>query len=243
MKKTIGVIIQARMGSTRLPGKVLKKVAEKPLLLHMIERVKKSKSVDKIVVATSVLEKDDVIESFCQENNIDCFRGSESDVLQRYYECANFYKLDVIVRLTADCPLIDFFMIDKCLEEFNANPELSYYANTCPIELSTHPNGSDVEVFSFEALEKANALESSLAGREHVTHYMCREKKIFKTDILKNPQDWSGYRYTVDNQEDFDVISFLLNEINKKNLNGTTHEIVNLLDENPDIRMLNKKYT
>ena len=107
----IGAIIQARMGSTRLPGKVLKNVGEKPLLLYMIERVRKSKKLDKVIVATSILEKDNVIEDFCKENNIDYFRGSESDVLQRYYECAKSYSLDIIVRLTADCPLIDFFMI------------------------------------------------------------------------------------------------------------------------------------
>ena len=239
----IGAIIQARMGSTRLPGKVLKNIGEKPLLLHMIERVRKSKKLDKIIVATSILEKDNVIEDFCKENNIDYFRGSESDVLQRYYECAKSYSLDIVVRLTADCPLIDFFMIDKCLEDFNANPELSYYANTCPTNLSTYPNGSDIEIFSFNALEKANALENSLEGREHVTHYMCREKEVFKTGMLKNSQDWSKYRYTIDNREDFEVISFLFDEINKKKIDGTTQEIVKILDEHPDIRALNKIYT
>ena len=239
----IGAIIQARMGSTRLPGKVLKNIGEKPLLLHMIERVRKSKKLDKIIIATSVLEKDNVIEDFCKENNIDYFRGSESDVLQRYYECAKSYSLDIVVRLTADCPLIDFFMIDKCLEDFNANPELSYYANTCPTNLSTYPNGSDIEIFSFNALEKANALENSLEGREHVTHYMCREKEVFKTGMLKNSQDWSKYRYTIDNREDFEVISFLFDEINKKKIDGTTQEIVKILDEHPDIRALNKIYT
>lgn len=239
----IGAIIQARMGSTRLPGKVLKNVGEKPLLLHMIERVRKSKKLDKVIVATSILEKDNVIEDFCKENNIDYFRGSESDVLQRYYECAKSYSLDVVVRLTADCPLIDFFMIDKCLENFNEDPELSYYANTCPANLSTYPNGSDIEIFSFNALEKANALENSTEGREHVTHYMCREKEIFKTGMLKNSQDWSRYRYTVDNHEDFEVVSFLFDEINKKKIDGTTQEIVKILDEHSDIRALNKIYT
>ena len=239
----IGAIIQARMGSTRLPGKVLKSVGEKPLLLHMVERVRKSKKLDKVIVATSVLEKDNVIEDFCKENNIDYFRGSESDVLQRYYECAKSYSLDIVVRLTADCPLIDFFMIDKCIENFNANSELSYYANTCPTNLSMYPNGSDIEIFSFNALEKANTLENSLEGREHVTHYMCQEKETFKTDMLKNSQDWSGYRYTVDHHEDFEVISFLFDEINKKKIDGTTLEIVKILDEHPDIKALNKIYT
>lgn len=239
----IGAIIQARMGSTRLPGKVLKNIGEKPLLLHMIERVRKSKKLDKVIIATSVLEKDNVIEDFCKKNNIDYFRGSESDVLQRYYECAKSYSLDIVVRLTADCPLIDFFMIDKCLEDFNANPELSYYANTCPTNLSMYPNGSDIEIFSFNALEKANTLENSLEGREHVTHYMCQEKEVFKTGMLKNSQDWSKYRYTIDNREDFEVISFLFDEINKKKIDGTTQEIVKILDEHPDIRALNKIYT
>jgi spore coat polysaccharide biosynthesis protein SpsF len=230
------------MGSTRLPGKVLKNVGEKPLLLHMIERVRKSKKLDKVIVATSILEKDNIIEDFCKENNIDYFRGSESDVLQRYYECAKSYSLDIVVRLTADCPLIDFFMIDKCLENFNENSELSYYANTCPTNLSTYPNGSDIEVFSFNALEKANALENSLEGREHVTHYMCREKEIFKTGMLKNSQDWSGYRYTVDNHEDFEVVSFIFDELNKRKIDGTTREIIEILNEHPNIRVLNKKY-
>ena len=243
MEKIIGAIIQARMGSTRLPGKVLKNIGEKPVLFRMIERIRKSKKLHKIIVATSTLERDNIIENFCIENGVDCFRGSETDVLQRYYECAKKNDLDTIVRLTADCPLIDFSMIDKCLEEFYAKPEVSYYANTCPINLSTYPNGSDIEIFSFVALEKANALESSLEGREHVTHFMCREKNLFKTDMLKNSQDWSGYRYTLDNHEDFEVISFLFDEIDKKKLEGSTQEIVKILDENPNIRALNKKYT
>ena len=148
-------IIQARMGSTRLPGKVLMGVNGRTLLAYQLDRISKSKKLNKVVIATSTLEKDDVIEAFCKDYGVDCYRGSENDVMSRYYECAKKYNPDTVVRMTADCPLIDPEIIDKVVQKFKDN-NVDYCANTVPPETSKFPDGSDIEVFSMKALERAN---------------------------------------------------------------------------------------
>jgi len=148
-------IIQARMGSTRLPGKVLMEVNDRPLLAYQLDRISKSKKLDKVVIATSVLEKDDAIESFCVDYGIDYYRGSENDVMSRYYDCAKKYNSDIVVRMTADCPLIDPKIIDKVVQKFE-DDNVDYCGNTVPPETSRFPDGSDIEVFSMKALEQAN---------------------------------------------------------------------------------------
>jgi spore coat polysaccharide biosynthesis protein SpsF len=238
----VGAIIQARMGSTRLPGKVLKEVDGEALLGYMVNRVRQSKLVDSIIIATSTLERDEVIEDFCIKHSIDYFKGSESDVLQRYYDCASLYNLDVVVRLTADCPLVDPSIIDECVDHFLKNDEIDYFANAYPTSQSKYPDGSDVEVFSFDTLEKANEIEDSLTGREHVTPCICQNKDTFLTGILNNIEDWSEYRYTVDHPEDFEIVSFLIKKIKSDKIKGTTSEIVGILDRNPDVREKNKKF-
>jgi len=232
-----GAIIQARMGSTRLPGKVLREVNEKPLLLHMIERISRSRLLDSIIIATSSLTKDDIIEKFCFKNDILLFRGSEENVLERYYECAKNNELDVIVRLTADCPLIDPNIIDACIEGFNKDTHVGYFSNTCPIEKSKYPNGSDVEVFSFNVLEESYKFEKSDKSREHVTSFM---PENFNSKILSSKNNWSSYRYTVDYPEDFEVVDFLIKEIKNQSIFGTTEEIISIIDSNPEIRKKNK---
>jgi spore coat polysaccharide biosynthesis protein SpsF len=238
----IVAIIQARMGSTRLPGKVLMEVNGKPLLETMLSRVAKSKLINKIIIATSTLPKDNQIDEFCINNGYECFRGSENDVLSRYYECSKKYNADVIVRLTADCPLIDSEIIDKAINYY-LEKNVDYTANTVPPKKSTFPDGSDVEVFSMSALEKANTNVKDLKDREHVTFYFWKYNNVFKTGQIIQKEDWSKYRITVDYPEDFEVISFLFKEIKKRGIRGTTKEIVDILDENPNIFNKNAMYT
>jgi len=238
----IGVIIQARMGSSRLPGKVLKKLGDRSLLDFQIDRIKEAKTIDFIIVATTMERSDDDIELFCNEKGINCFRGSETDVLSRYYECAKVNNIDTIVRLTADCPLIDPNVIDMVVDlYFTSN--VDYASNTVPPETSLWPDGSDVEVFSFDALKKAYIESNSNEDREHVTFFFWKNKKNgFKTAQLCNSSDWSKYRFTVDYIEDYEVLKLIYNEIRAKGLFGNIDEIVSVLIENPEIRKINEQY-
>ncbi|MCP3930799.1 MAG: NTP transferase domain-containing protein, partial [Bacteroidetes bacterium] len=144
------VIIQARMNSSRLAGKVLKQINGLPMLYYMLQRVGKATKVDRVILATSNKRSDDVIADFCESQDVQCFRGQLDDVLDRYYQAAKFSKSDHIVRLTADCPIIDPSVIDKMIEVYKKG-NYDYIANTCPPEGITYPEGMDVEIFSFKA--------------------------------------------------------------------------------------------
>jgi len=233
-------IIQARMGSTRLPGKVLKIIDGRPMLSYLLDRVLKSTKIDKVIIATSILEIDNPIEDYCKEYGVDCFRGSENDVLSRYYECAKQYNADVIVRLTGDCPLADPHVIDNVIKMFECN-NVDYCANTVPVDTSTFPDGSDVEVFSMIALEKAFFEVEDPHSREHVTF------QFWQTDNYKSKQfvannDYSKYRITVDYPEDFEVISFILTELKTRESFGFLDEIIEILDGNETIKNKNGQY-
>ena len=237
----IVAIIQARMGSTRLPGKVMKEVDRVPLLKYQLDRVKMSDRLDKVVIATTNSNKDDIIVDFCRKNGIEYFRGSEDDVLGRFYKCAKEYKADIIVRLTADCPLSDPKVIDDTIELF-ISEKADYTANTAPPETRKYPDGSDVEVFGMEALERANAECKDLSDREHVTFYFWRYDNGFKTCQLGGDRDFSNYRLTVDYPEDVEVIDFIIKELKKKNTFGHLKEIIDILEANPEVKVKNSRY-
>lgn len=237
----IAAIIQARMGSSRLPGKVLKEVNGKPLLKYQIERVRTSKLLDKIIVATSILPKDDAIAGFCERNNIDCFRGGVNDVLCRYYECAKKYQADIIVRLTADCPLSDPIVIDRVISLFQKE-KADYAANTAPPETSTFPDGSDVEVFSMHALERAFIECKDPHDREHVTFHFWRYNNDFKVVQMSQDVDWSRYRFTVDYPEDFDVVEYIFKELEKRGSFGYLAEIIDIIGADPEMKAKNAEH-
>lgn len=238
----IVAIIQARMSSTRLPGKVLKKVQGTPLLKFQVDRIKKSSLLNEIVVATSLRVEDCVIEEFCYDNEIECFRGSEDDVLERYYKCAQKYDADTIVRLTADCPLSDPKVIDDAIRLFTYE-QADYAANTVPPESSKFPDGSDVEVFTMEALSRAFREAKDSHDREHVTFYFWKYNNGFKTVQLDYVRDYSKYRFTVDYPEDFKVVEFVIKELKNRNSFGHLEEIIEILDSNPEIKVKNSHYT
>jgi len=235
-------IIQARMGSSRLPKKALMDIDGTPSLKFMIDRVKKSKLIDKIIVATTNKEEDNKIVSFCNNNDFFCHRGSEDDVLDRYYQTAKEYKAKTVVRLTSDCPLIDPYLIDDTINLFKQK-KVDYAANTVPPEIKKYPDGSDVEVFSFKNLNRAWIEAKDVKDREHVTFYFWKRNKDFTTAILDNKYDWGKYRITVDYIEDIDLVQEIVRILKYQKKFGTTKEIVEILESNPELLKINSMHS
>lgn len=234
-------IIQARMGSTRLPGKILKKVLDKPLLEYQIERVKRAALIDEIVIATTTNESDQPIIDFCNKHSILFYRGSEDDVLSRYYEAAKEYKAEIVVRLTSDCPIIDPVVIDKVIEYYIDNhDEYNYVSNTLK---RTFPRGYDTEVFSFETLENAYINADSEAEKEHVTPYINQRPALFSIGQVLQKIDDSDFRLTVDTTEDFILIEKIITSLYINNTNFDNYDVVNLLNENKEWLKINSEIT
>lgn len=233
--------IQARLGSTRLPGKVLLEANGITILHHMIKRVKLSKLVDEIVIITTSQVKDDRIIEFCNDHNILTFRGSENDVLDRYKKANDEFKASTIVRLTSDCPLIDPEVIDNCIKIFQEN-DFDYVSNTTPPDQRNYPDGSDVEVFSNEVLQKAWKEESSKSRREHVTFQFYEEINSYKHFLLKNTLDWKKYRLTLDFPEDYELILLIIKHFNMPANQPSLAEIISFLDNHPEAFKLNSNY-
>lgn len=223
-------IIQARMGSTRLPGKILKEVNGHPLLFYQLERLKGSKLIDEIVIATTTKEQDNEIVTFCEQYGVSYYRGSETDVLSRYFNAAVKFNADTIVRLTSDCPIIDVEVVDKTIQYFLELDHCDYVSNTLE---RTYPRGLDTEVFTYMALEKAYKEAFLDRDREHVTPYIYTNQDLFAVGFLKNKIDYSNYRLTVDTEEDFELIKLIINALFKRNPNFTLIDIVTLMENNP----------
>jgi len=199
------------MSSTRLPGKVLMKVNGNSLLNIHVKRVSKSKLVKKHIIAISNNPSDDILEKYCIENNLNYFRGSEENVLDRFYQIVNKENPDIVVRLTADCPLIDSVIIDKCISLFLSD-NVDYLSNTLSLSF---PDGLDVEVIAANALKKTWSCAELKSDLEHVTPYIYKNSnfkggKIFKAINFENENDTSNYRITVDEFDDFLLIEKLI---------------------------------
>lgn len=233
-------IIQARMGSKRLPGKVMKKIIGIPVLIHDLERIGRMKTIDKIVVATTLLSEDDVIVNTVKNysENIGIYRGSENNVLNRYYKAAKEFKADVIVRITSDCPLIDPNISDLVVEKYS-DGRCDYCSNNL---LKTYPHGLDTEVFSFEALEKAEKESKDSYEKEHVTLYIINNPDKFRLLNVKNDKNLRDLRWTLDYPEDLTLIKEIYNKLYHQNGFFWMHDILKLLENEPDLVEINKKY-
>jgi len=229
-------IIQARIGSTRLPNKVMKKIKGKSILFYVVNRVKKSYLINKLVIATTTKNQDGVIVEEARKLNVDFFRGSENDVLGRYYNAAKKYNADVIVRITSDCPLIDPIIVDNIIKKHIEN-KADYTAN---IINRTFPRGLDTEVFNFNVLEKTNELAREKYHKEHVTTYILENPERFKLqnikadDTIKRPD----IRITVDTEEDFELISKIIEHF--KNIEFGIKDVIHFLNEKPQLLEINK---
>jgi len=201
----IGAIIQARMGSTRLPGKVLMDLGGKPVLRHVIDRVKLVPEIERIVVATSREQKDDAIAAKCREWGVRVYRGDETDVLDRYFKAAALHLLTVVVRITADCPLLDPTVVSRVIQEFQA-AGCEYASNVHP---PSYPDGLDCEVMSIAALQTAWDEAGSKFDREHVTPYLWHAPGRFGAVNVSSTGDTSSLRWTLDTPADLDLIRAL----------------------------------
>lgn len=232
----IVAIIQARMGSTRLPGKVLKEVLSRPLLSYQIERMKKAQNIDELVIATTPNGNESIIE-LCHKENITYFIGSEKDVLERYYLAAKKSQADIIVRMTSDCPLIDPVIVDKVIDMYLQN-DFDYVSNT---QLRTFPRGMDTEVFSFEALEKAYYEAELEYEHEHVTPHLYLNAEKFKIGHYTQKYDSNEIRLTVDTLEDFTLIKLILEKLYPEKPDFLLADILEVLKQHPSWLEINKE--
>lgn len=235
--KTV-IINQARMTSTRLPGKVLKTVMGKPLLEYQIERLKRVKGADELVVATTVNASDEPIVELCRKLGVPYYRGSEEDVLSRYYGAAVEHRADTIVRVTSDCPLIDPAVIDLVIQAYAQDAgSYDYVSNTLK---RTYPRGMDTEVFSFSALKEAFSCAVLPGEREHVTLYIYKNPQKFRLHNVKYVRDESRHRWTVDTAEDFQLIEIMLSEIYPRNPLFTLEDCLKLVQDRPELIEINR---
>jgi spore coat polysaccharide biosynthesis protein SpsF len=234
-------ITQARISSSRLPGKSMKLINGKPMLHYHLNQLSQSKLIDEIAVATSLNKSDDKIANYCKKKKINFFRGSLKDVLSRYYFCAKKFKADLIVRITSDCPLIDPEIIDFCIKNY-LKKKVDYLSNTNPPDGATYPDGTDVEIFNFKNLEYAFLKCKNKNFREHVTFYFWKNPikfKIFRIDLKKNLRK---YRITVDYKEDFLLINHILTYFKKNNIKLRLANIISFLNKKKYINRINSMH-
>lgn len=233
----IGAIIQARMGSTRLSGKVMKDLKGKTVLQHVIDRVHQSEMIDEIIIATTVHNRDNIIEQESLRCQVKVFRGSEENVLSRYYYAAKHYNLDTIVRITSDCPLIDSKVLDEMINHYQKN-DYDIVSNTgLDTSNRTYPRGLDTEIFSFDTLRKAFINAKEKYHKEHVTPYIYenfRNVYYYKNDI-----DYSRYRWTLDTEDDFRLIKEVYNNLYLGKHDFYLKEIIGLFLKKPELNEIN----
>ena len=233
----IVAIIQARMGSTRLPGKVLLDLAGEPMLARVVHRVQRAASLQEVIVATTVQPADDTISQLCAARGWPCARGSQDDVLARYYQAALASQADVVVRITSDCPLIEPDVIDQVVGALLAGqPEVDYASNVQPPR--TFPRGLDVEVIRFDALERAWREDVDPAWREHVTPYLYRHPERFRIHGVFNAVDLSHLRWTVDTPEDLELVRRIYGYFDDDAFSW--HDVLALLEQHPGWLEINR---
>ena len=229
-------LVQARMGSTRLPNKVMKPIGGIPLIELLLSRLSQAKEVDQVVVATSVDDRNQSLVAHVRKLGYACEEGSENDVLDRYVQAGRAHQADVVVRITGDCPLVDPWLVDEVIRGFKVSGA-DYFSNVTP---PTYPDGLDIEVCTFQALDQANRETSKLFDREHVTPYL-RESGLFKTASMQHSQDLSALRWTVDEAADFAVIEKVFQYFHPR-VNFSWSEVLGLQRQRPDIFAVNQHF-
>jgi len=240
---TVGIIVQSRTGSSRLPAKVMMKADDESLMIdYVINQLKHSKLHDQIVIATTDLKRDDVIFDHVTNRNIPCFRGDEKNVLERHYQCAKKYAFSTIVRIPSDKPLIDPTIVDSVIEKFQSN---SYdYISNFSIDVNdndrfipSYPSGTEVEIFSFAALEDAWKNATSEDEKEHVTPYIYSHTEKFNIFTIKSEKNLSQFRWALDYENDLKLIRIIISKIQKRPI--LMNDILELFEREPDLTKIN----
>ncbi len=231
-------IAQARLSSSRLPGKVLRPICGKPMLELQLERIARSHRLDRIIVATGDDEQDDPLEALCRTLKVDCFRGSLNDVLERFFMAARHYRPENVVRFTGDCPLIDPGVVDDTIALFDQG-DFDYVSNVHP---PTFPDGLDCEVMRFSCLESAWRNAGLRSEREHVTPYIYSHPEQFRIGNHFGTGDFSELRWTVDEPADFEVVSRIFESLYPENPAFSWREVLALLQRHPEIDRLNCRF-
>lgn len=228
-------VLQARSTSSRLPGKVLKPILGRPMLELQIERVLRAKMIDKLVIATSTETSDDSIADLCAGMGVACYRGSLDDVLDRFYQATRRFQPEYVVRLTGDCPLADPEVIDAVIR-YAVKGGYDYASNTLQ---PTYPDGLDVEVCRYLALEEVWRSASMKSQREHVTPYFYQNPQLFKLGSVISEPDRSALRWTVDNAEDFTFITSVFEALYPTNPAFVTNDVLTYLERRPELQGIN----
>lgn len=231
----VNAIIQARCGSSRFPNKVFSLIDGKPLLWHVVSRLQNAKLIDDIVIATTTSTKDDEIENWCGKNGVKCFRGSEENVLNRFYNASNTYPSDVVVRITADDPFKEPSVIDEVIGTF-LNGDYDYVTNNYP---PSFPEGLDCEVFSIKLLKEMEEKSTDSFEREHVTQYVFRHPSEYKIGNVSNSVNLSNLRWTIDTEDDLNMVNSIYAHRDANDGILLMNEILDILDRYPDINNIN----
>ena len=230
-------IIQARMSSSRLPGKVLMPLAERPVLWHVFNRIKGCRTIQKVVVATSIDASDDAIGDWCRQNGIALYRGSLQDVLDRYYQAAKCFGAEAVVRITADCPAIDPEIVDEVVSGFISG----HY--DCYGLAGEFPDGLDCTVFSFDALERAWKDARLNSEREHVGPYIENHPELFSNGALYKFKGLGHHRWTLDEPRDYTFLQQIFNRLFIEGINFSSGDVLNLLEKEPELLRINGSIT
>jgi spore coat polysaccharide biosynthesis protein SpsF len=238
IKNRTVALVQARMSSSRLPGKVLKEIHGKPMIARVVERTRQANLVDLVAVATTIDPADDAIEAWCGQSEIPSYRGSMFDVLDRFYQAAKLFSAEVIVRVTADCPVIDPQVIDETIKAFHAN-KADFAANRLPPPWGrTYPIGLDTEVCSFSALERAWKEASEAHEREHVMPYLYDVDGRFKVFQINTSPDYGALRWTVDTPEDLEFMQSLFTLLSDEE-SFTWQDVLEVTRLHPELEAIN----
>lgn len=231
-------IVQARVSSTRLPGKVLKPILGRPMIEHQLERLQRVRSIDKLMVATSDQPEDRLLVSLCGTLGVACFCGNLEDVLDRFYRAAQSQEADTVVRLTGDCPLADPEVVEEVITHF-VQGDYDYVSNSLT---PTYPDGLDVEVMTFRALETAWREARLASQREHVTPFIWQSRHRFRVANCANGVDLSHHRWTVDEPEDFELVTAVFEGLYHEQPEFGTNEVLSFLREHEGLSRLNRSH-
>ncbi len=233
----ISAIIQVRVGATRLPNKIFAEIEGHPLIWHVVNRLKNSKYLNSTIIATTLNSPDDKIEEWANYNQIKCFRGSQDNVLKRYYEAANYFNVSNIVRITADDPFKDYQIMDQVIEKFYAE-NADFACNNSP---PSFPEGLDIEVFSLAAIERAYKNAKTNFEKEHVTQYFYKNPDQFNILTLSHNPNLSHLRWTIDEADDLEMARIVYEKLFAEKQIFLMQDILELIEKQPEITRINDK--